>query len=961
MQTEKPTFAKTVVNVSYVSRKGSGTCAVKQIPSANFQTDTSSSLKVKQHLNQLAREEARLERHSRQRPLPQRPVSAEPYLRVLGQNPDSENVLEGVLSFTNESHSEPNLVKPNLVKPRVLKAGVISNCDVSLSQVLGTELFSSGSIPSNKEIDRVLEVIKAFRQRSCSTPESNAVLKEELTRRHSDNTDLRSCSKRSIKDSPSRLSSIRPSLGSLKPSGQFKSTQSAFKCVSPNKNRLQSTQTIPEEMLEDTPCSSENEEQRVLSPVIISQSFREKTSRPASIVVSINEDPPECPWKLSPEIPLSFSDISVSLKPPDIPKLQTRRSPENSHNQSPPMPPSSSKRREPFSGGFSVRNPTATSFQASTEASLPTPFSTFKCELEDFVPHHSLSRRNRPRYRRCSQPCMPSNAPNEDEGVEKLPSPRYSPHTHPRAKLPSHLAACSGNHPPVSYLNSFGRSRSLQVNHIALHEFRNLQIKNENRIKSLDRRPEVQNEEPDLIDDDASQPLLDEAHDADVAGSTNNEITGQTSLEQPENSESYLKETADSQPDSRTEGSGAPCPDFDHIRNAFKRIGRKYLTDQCVKSNAHPEIETKNSLSFVFSGNQELQEKVRTFFQQTNKSYCKRLIRQRFASNQSDCTSDTSAIERNGAEPEDRNLSEYVEIINAHMIEEASSNVTESIQSVLLKSEGFLSNKCEKMYNRDKLKKPDNFFKLDNLTNSLIPNPQDKSSLSEKLHSTPIQNHTAQLLLSRSKLDSNISDCTEPIHERNGSKTSRDSGYGDSTSASSEILDPLSQRTRSASLTLMSKLKPLLGLKKELNVEPAQNNPFNRIFDDHPISELTKSVDNFIARRVSLPNPPRSHSPRNSPYNEDRPVFDSPPDLRKPNFSSAPSHPELTAVADMSQLAVSSSVTSPNYQRTEDQLRIPTEENDTYFSIIRKSLEDLCLEYNSTDSAARSTNSGNNK
>ena len=919
MQTEEPSFAKTVVNVSYLSRKRSGTCAVKPIPSTKFLPDTSSTLKVKQHLNQLAKEEAKFEKGFY--PV-QRPLSAEPYLKFLEQNAaDSTQMPDGVFSFPKESHSEPNLVKPRVLKPRV-----ISNSDEPLSQILGSELFSAGSIPSNKEIDRVLDMIKAFRQQNCSIADSKSNEKEQLTRRYSDITDLRSSSKRRIQDSPSRVShpTVGPPVGSLESGNQFKSANSAFKPVnSSKKTHLQNSQgPIPEENAEDILCDPECSVQE--KPCT---NVRIKTSRPASIVVSVDGDSPDVPKELSTESTASSSkNTSVHLGSPKVIRPGPSHSPRITKEQQIPPPSSSSKRKEPFTGGFSVRNPTATSsFKSSTEASLPKPYNSFKCELEDFVPNHSVTRKNRLKYRRCSQPCIPSSTLSEDEGVEKLPY-RYAPNTHPRAKLPSHLAACSGNHPPVSYLNSFGRSRSLQVNHIALHEFRNLQIENVNRIKCSDQPNGDENEEPELVDSDANaeESLTGDSNGDHPLDPTTSETSDRASSENLQKCDSSAIESDESQSVEKHEDSAAPCPDLDNIKNAFKRIGRKYLSDQRVKPNLHPEIESKNSLSFVFSGNQELQDKVRTFLQQTNKSYCKQLIRQRFVSNLSDCPSETSVINCHDRSPEGRDVSDFTEIINAHVAEQASSNVTESLQSVLLKSEGFLSNKCDRLCNGEKLKKSENFFKFDNLTTLDLSSHRNKLPACELIHSTPIQNGTPPLHSTRPKFDSNTSDGSEPVCNRNDSKTSRDSGYGDSTSASNEILGPSEQRVRSSSLTLISKLKPLFRIKKEMNAELDKENPFNRIFDDHPISVLTKSVDKFIARRGSPPNSPSSPSPHSSPYNEDRPVFDSPPELKTGDVS------EPTPVSD-------ECIMSPKPPSCEED----GEQEDMVFCHLRKSYEDL--------------------
>lgn len=1128
MQLEELSYAKTVVNASYVSRRGSGPCSVRQIHPSRFHKDEANSLKVRQHLVQMAKEEKQHRNHKLDRSN-SLDHGASKGSRMFEYRIDSNRMAEKAFDSSGGYHLEPNVIKPLALKPLVLNGG----SDVSLSRAISSELFSSGSIPSNKEIDRLLEVIKTIRQNNCNGDESPG--SRLRFRRHSDVSDLRN-SKRSIKDPPSRSltrSKSNATCSERRSSGQFASSRSAFKSIprAGSGKHLHSRQCSQQTILEEDVTEAEHAGQPSNSVQVTSQridpvrSPPENNVRPKITLPSIskkdvpekatlsseeNASPapseqdapnfqvtaqrhypalkmppkimlPSIPSRNVPEKPVLSSEDNASPTPlePDVPitppdnSLRTTPSPDNETNCVRPTKPVSRSRRprasstpssssNSFSSGFSVRNP------ARPNNNRPKSSGNSNCLTgpDDFVLQHALMRKARQRHRMCSQPCVGSS-PKEDDGVEKLPSPRYSPNTHPRARLPATLAACSGNHPPVSYLNHFRRSASLQVNHIAMHEFRNLQRSNDNRLKYSDDKDLTLVTDRDFTSSDRSTdlPPLSEQDDqitplpgicSDPLARPDLYCTRSTALIQaqvhsklPPKTNSTVPSTLQSErthdaksttnrqppapraiprtrrhhsfdsgmarsasngiserradpletcrpsrdvptiqtcrPSSRQPSapkliprprrhhsfdSGAPGPTVGHVdevKDLFKRVGRKYLSDRCVLPCAFPEIEKQNSLSFIFDGNKELQDRVRAFFQQTNKAYCKRLTRQRFASNPLDCTSDSSEIgdaERRGV----RSLSEYADLINAHIQPGkvlSSTELNESLQAYLLKSESFVTNKCDNFNEKDKLTKADDFLeKLKAATTLpsesskdvrpviatptvLPPTPTDPENAPPPPSCLPPGPNNLTALPLHPLVSSNTSDCSECPFKSSGSKTSRDSGYGDSTSASNEVLNPPKheRRNRSASLTILSKLKPLFGIRKREPVTLDESNPFNKIFEDHPISELTKAVDSFIARRASLPDPVRQPS---VPEYDDDPVFDSDPSNN--NLSPPPSSSLLDTQKALQHLdsAVSSGlmVTSLPEGSEDEEFRVsplPHDEegDDDVFYVERKSLEDV--------------------
>ena len=1041
MQKDELSYAKTVVNASYVSRRGKGTCAVKQVPSSRFQRDEASSLKVKQHLIQLAKEEKNGHRKlDRSASLDYGRLGS----RIFEYKIDSNRMAEK--AFDN-SRGYP--IESDVIKPLALKPLVLSNSEVSLSQALSSELFSSGSIPSNKEIDRLLEVIKAVRQRNCSGDETSA--SRVRLRRHSDVSDLRN-SKRSIKDPPSRSLTRSKSNGSSEKleKQNFGSSRSAFRSIPRSSSgkhlhkRQCSQETIPEEdgteddVTDEAQASPKIEQLAVqaerLYPVLspLEDHMPPKPPLPKTSKVDVPEK-----TEVSSEGPSPVQDEqSAPATPPDN-SLRTTPSPDNETSRTlQPRPSVNSKtyvRRRSHSSsslGFSVRNPT---FQTPQSSSQHTSGNSYNGP-DDFVLQHTLMRKARQRHRMCSQPCV-GTSPKEDDGVEKLPSPRYSPNTHPRARLASSLAVCSGNHPPVSYLNYIRRSRSLQVNHIALHEFRNLQRTHDNRLKYSDQEDLTLVTDRDTISS-AQSTSTPTQFSLDIPAERNDErkpprnLSSDLPVRERARSENHrpkprqtevVEAIVHSRPPQKTDstvpreepsdlesenmslarqarqrrhhsldggGAGPAFRDLNEVKDLFKRVGRKYLSDHCVlPSCSFPEIEKRNSLSFVFDGNKELQEKVRTFFQQTNKTYCKRLIKQRFASNPLDCTPDGSVA--SDSEQGVRPLSEYADVINARIQSKTSSDLNESLQAYLLKSEAFVSNKCTNFEkktkpDKEKMTKPDNF--LESLTapaslpdldlrlsgdkSSSVSAPQVSVTAPTPTSPTldipaPLPTLAAAPMIStpvlpaRTLLSSNNSECSECPYKSSSSKTSRDSGYGDSTSASNEGLNRPKRRNRSASLTILSKLKPLFGLRKRDPLTLDENNPFNKIFEDQPISEFAKTVDNFIARRSSLPlpDPVTTRGPSATDY-EDIPVFDSPSDNLSPNPSSSALNSQQVLeqfdAALNTELQVTSvaecEVVSEQVSDEDDDFRVSPlpddmaqeeEDDDEVFYVVRNSLEDV--------------------
>ena len=1058
MQKEEVSYAKSVVNASYVSRRGSGTCSVRQLPPSRFQREEASSLKVKQHLIQLAREEkdvAKRTKLDRSASLDYGRLGS----RIFEYKIDSNRMAEK--AFDN-SRGYP--IESDVIRPLALKPLVLANSELSLSQALSSELFSSGSIPSNKEIDRLIEVIKEVRQRNSLADETSG--NRVRFRRHSDVSDLRN-SKRSIKDPPSRSLTRSKSNGSSEKLERqnFGSSRSAFKSIPrcSSGKHLHKRQCSQETILEEDGTEEDVPE---ITHKIEKLEIGKLESKPQRVYPVL--DPLEDHMPAKPLIPkiskidvpekyqVSSGDSSPTQSEPSAPatppdnSLRTTPSPDNETNRAEQVKPTVNcktyvKRRSSSASalGFSVRNPTSRNAQNNTHHSSGNNFNG----PDDFVLQHSLMRKARHRHRMCSQPCVGSS-PQEDDGVEKLPSPRYSPNTHPRARLPSTLAICSGNHPPVSYLNYIRRSKSLQVNHIALHEFRNLQRTHDNRLKYSDQedltlvtdRDTISSEPSASIQSRPSLELLPERGDGvETIRNTSSDIpVGQPAYREnqrphshktevvealihsrplqktdstvPQEQEDHPLRSADLSSARRTRqrrhhsldgtGAGPAFRDLNEVKDLFKRVGRKYLSDHCVLPCAFPEIEKRNSLSFVFDGNKELQEKVRTFFQQTNKTYCMRLIKQRFASNPLDCTPDGSVV--GDLEQGVRPLSEYADVINAHITSKSSSDLNESLQAYLHKSETFVSNKCNNFNEKDKVTKADKMTKDDFLATlkastslpKIVPQPR-----APKVPAIPIPEIIAPpapaiaiiapvtappiattALPLRTILSSNNSDCSECPFKNNSSKSSRDSGYGDSTSASNEGLNPPKRRNRSASLTILSKLKPLFGLRKR-DLVPDEGNPFNKIFEDQPISEFAKSVDNFIARRSSLPlpEPVAARVPSATDY-EDIPVFDSPSD----NLSPAPSSSaldsqqvldgfdsvldsELQVTSLMTSLLECEAVTEQVSDEEDDDFRVsplPEDlgedgEDDEVFYLMRNSLEDVVTDSNNHPTNSADHTNGN--
>ncbi|XP_063693594.1 uncharacterized protein LOC134825335 isoform X2 [Bolinopsis microptera] len=914
MQNEEVSYAKSVVNASYVSRRGSGTCSVRQLPPSRFQRDEASSLKVKQHLIQLAREEkdvARRTKLDRSASLDYGRLGS----RIFEYKIDSNRMAEK--AFDN-SRGYP--IESDVIRPLALKPLVLANSELSLSQALSSELFSSGSIPSNKEIDRLIEVIKEVRQRNSLADETSG--NRVRFRRHSDVSDLRN-SKRSIKDPPSRSLTRSKSNGSSEKleKDNFGSSRSAFKSIprcSSGKHlhkRQCSQETIPEEdgTEEDVPEITQKIEKLEIGKL---------ESKPQRVYPVL--DPPEDYMPAKPSIPkiskidvpekyqVSSGDSSPTQSEPSAPvtppdnSLRTTPSPDNETNRAGQAKPTVNcktyvKRRSSSSLGFSVRNPTSRNAQNNTHDSS---------EPSASIP---------------SRPSL-DLLPERGDGVEAI--------RNTSSDIPVGQPAYRENQRPHSH--------KTEVVEALIHS-RPLQ-------KTDSTVPQEQQDHPLRSPDLFSARRARQRRHHSLDGT----------------------------------GAGPAFRDLNEVKDLFKRVGRKYLSDHCVLPCAFPEIEKRNSLSFVFDGNKELQEKVRTFFQQTNKSYCMRLIKQRFASNPLDCTPDGSVV--GDLEQGVRPLSEYADVINAHITSKSSSDLNESLQAYLQKSETFVSNKCNNFNEKDKMTKADKMTKDDFLATltastsllEIVPKPH-----APKVPAIPIPEIIApappapaiaiiapvtappiatSALPIRTILSSNNSECSECPFKNNSSKSSRDSGYGDSTSASNEGLNPPKRRNRSASLTILSKLKPLFGLRKR-DLVPDEGNPFNKIFEDQPISEFAKSVDNFIARRSSLPlpEPVAARVPSATDY-EDIPVFDSPSD----NLSPAPSssaldsqqvlngfdsilNSELQVTSLMTSLLECEAVTEQVSDEEDDDFRVSPlpedleedDEDDEVFYLMRNSLEDV--------------------
>ncbi|KAL5262984.1 hypothetical protein ACHWQZ_G008409 [Mnemiopsis leidyi] len=915
MQKDELSYAKTVVNASYVSRRGKGTCAVKQVPPSRFQCDEASSLKVKQHLIQLAKEEKKGHRKlDRSASLDYGRLGS----RIFEYKIDSNRMAEK--AFDN-SRGYP--IESDVMKPLALKPLVLSNSEVSLSQALSSELFSSGSIPSNKEIDRLLEVIKAVRQRNCSGDDTSG--NRVRLRRHSDVSDLRN-SKRSIKDPPSRSLTRSKSNGSSEQLEKqpFGSSRSAFRSIPRSSSgkhlhkRQCSQETIPEEdgteedVSDETLASPKTEHLAVkperLYPVLspLEDHMPPKPQMQKTSKVDVPEKTEVSSEGSSPVL----EEPSAPSTPPDN-SLRTTPSPDNETNRTVhPKPAVNSKtyvRRRSHSSslGFSVRNPTFQTPQNGSQHTSAQSTSTPPQSSLD-IPAERNDERKPPRN-------ISSDLPDRERALADNPRPK------PRQT--ELVEAIVHSRPPQKKTDSTVPGDSLS----------DFEVEN----MSLARRARQRRH-----------------HSLDGGG------------------------------------VGPAFRDLNEVKDLFKRVGRKYLSDHCVlPSCSFPEIEKRNSLSFVFDGNKELQEKVRTFFQQTNQTYCKRLIKQRFASNPLDCTPDGSVA--SDSEQGVRPLSEYADVINARIQSKTSSDLNESLQAYLLKSEAFVSNKCT---NFEKKTKPDKekMIKSDNFLATLaapasLPDLDlrlsgDKSPSVSAPHVSvtaptptsptldipaPLPTLTAAPLIStpvlpaRTLLSSNNSECSECPFKSSSSKTSRDSGYGDSTSASNEGLNRPKRRNRSASLTILSKLKPLFGLRKRDPLTLDENNPFNKIFEDQPISEFAKTVDNFIARRSSLPlpEPVTTRGPSTTDY-EDIPVFDSPSDNLSPN----PSSPALNSqqVLEQFDAALNTELQATSVTECEivteqvsdedddfrvsplpDDMAQEEEGDDEVFYVVRNSLEDV--------------------
>eukprot|EP00116_Pleurobrachia_bachei_P001460 sb/3461722/ len=362
----------------------------------------------------------------------------------------------GVYEYRVDSNRMAELAldkSPESLKPLLRK-------EMSLSQILSSNLFSAGSIPSNREIEEVVDTIRRFRSRSTSEDSQQGCSSTRMGRRHSDVTDLRS-SKRSIRDGPryrDRSSSLGherrrgsgdrcnntrlPGLSEEDDSGSLSVDLEGGPSMSSVEQSPSPDIMSPEIPLLSDMCASPDhlpQCEKPLPSILLSPS----PSRVSPISWEAESPEPSPAPSPTPVSPLSFMD-SIS-------------SPELSPAPSPIPSPHSPDRAEPFrllssrsveglpQIGFSVRNPTFP--RSSSPPQL----------AEDLVLHHTLLRRSRHRHRRCSQPwpCLGHrNSVTEQQGMLHG--------THPRADLC--LISCPGNHPPVSYLSA--SKRSMHVHHV---------------------------------------------------------------------------------------------------------------------------------------------------------------------------------------------------------------------------------------------------------------------------------------------------------------------------------------------------------------------------------------------------------------------------------------------------------------------------------------------------------------
>ena len=310
--------------------------------------------------------------------------------------------------------------EPSLIRPIALKPVVIPGRKTSLSEILGTELFSNGSIPSNQDIEKAIEIIRTFRQRSVSEVALQNI-DSGRKRRHSD-VCLSQRGKRMIRQHSA------PTRRKYNSSSSIASVNSAFQSIS-------TLQPLPEAE-PDTKCSSSSESSFVnlYTPGASHSRHTSKLPSPSNKTEENN-------------VLLSSETVS-STESPNIcnnPANRLRVGSENSALQ--PLKLLENPKRDHRSKISQVPAPIAKEKMTPKQ----------KSALE-------RNRRNRIRSQKCSQPSITENEVNES--VDKMMNLRFSPNTHPRALLPAQIANCSGHHPPVSYLNSLKRSNSVQVKHV---------------------------------------------------------------------------------------------------------------------------------------------------------------------------------------------------------------------------------------------------------------------------------------------------------------------------------------------------------------------------------------------------------------------------------------------------------------------------------------------------------------
>ena len=544
---------------------------------------------------------------------------------------------------------------------------------------------------------------------------------------------------------------------------------------------------------------------------------------------------------------------------------------------------------------------------------------------DDFKLQHSLIRKARYRQRICSQPCNLSC---------------YSQSTDEHRQ-------CAGKHPPVSYFNTVRRSKSLQLNTQAakdLEAFKTLHASKRKEVKLKKLRDE---EDRKKIHIRGSKTSLNNTPNGCLKpASSSNGFSIQnpaypkaipevevlrnppSDLKQPSQHKCIRPPPLERLPSlerpalrpveattSHYNPSRKAClhpvisdSEVDQLKSVLKEVGRKYLSEDAQKKEQ--DIENNPSLSFVFSGNKELQNKVRTFFQQTNKDLCKRMIKQRFDSNPTTLTPDSSVKD------DESQIDLMVEDEDA-ITRRNSKNLDESIKSYLVRSENFIPNKYQNHNEFEKFKKEKE--DLSEILNGIrvgVRPPSSSRSLSASLASnghpvsgsifkaplTPKQGNNQDQSSNSLKRSNTYSNFMRPkyhsngddtsvnfVLRRNSSKTSRDSGYGDSTSASNEGLNPTPKRGRSASLTILSKLKPLFKMNKLKSKDSLtkEDNLFSNIITDFPISDLAKSLDNLIITRS---HPDMTQDDFLPSEEEEVSVFGSPANTPSLPYLSSPSN-----------------------------------------------------------------------